>query len=252
MSSTPLTPKAASHLTAMIARAERRRATLEALAEAGAALAKEIAVRMIDGPYHPEPRNDPGRSFAAVSRSVRLTLVLEARVDEKIFALCNGDLPVAPAAPARPTNAAGTAGPCPDDETLDLGPRDSNRECLVESERGDPLEFDLDVPASPEVSGDAHNLEVTRETPLPEGEGTIPAPVFPGRGRVRGYGGSGEGAKVGETVTPHPPIATLWAPPSPHERGVPGVDPKMCAPPSLEVDHFGGGGISRGSDPPPA
>ncbi len=76
--------------TAAITRAERRRAMLERLAEMGMAMAEEICQRSIEGPYHPEPRQDAGRSFAAVARAVRLTLTLEARVDDRIFALRNG------------------------------------------------------------------------------------------------------------------------------------------------------------------
>lgn len=92
---------------AVIARAERRRAMLEHLAEVGTALADEIAKRFIDGPYYPEPRNDPGRSFAAVSRAVRLTLALEGKLDEQIVALRNGSAPVR-SAPASVDRGAST------------------------------------------------------------------------------------------------------------------------------------------------
>ena len=152
MSSTPLTPAATAHLAMMIARAERRRAMLEAMAEVGAVFAKEISVRMIDGPYHPEPRHDPGRAFAAVSRSVRLTLALETRIDERLLGLHNGDV-----LPAEP-EAWGTA-PVPRGarETRnsaegwgfggEAGSHRFDRESLVETECGD---FGI-APPSPEV-----------------------------------------------------------------------------------------------------
>ncbi len=133
-----------THRAAMIARAACRRETLEELTRVGMALSKEIAIRMIDGPYHPELRHDPGRSFAAVSRAVRLTLVLEAKVDRQILALCNGD--VAPAETSTSTRAVSNAG------TQTFARRVSDRESLVESERADPQEV-TDVPPSPSWGG---------------------------------------------------------------------------------------------------
>ena len=71
--SAPLAATPAPEVPDAIARAERRRG--------------------IEGPYHPEARHDPGRAFAAASRAVRLTLMLEARIDEQILALRNGVTP---------------------------------------------------------------------------------------------------------------------------------------------------------------
>ncbi len=63
---------------------------LERLSEIGMALSEEILTRTVGAPYHPEARHDAGRSFAAVSRAVRLTLAFEARIDAEILAMCNG------------------------------------------------------------------------------------------------------------------------------------------------------------------
>ncbi len=131
MYSTPRTPEATANLTAMIARAERRRAMLEELADVSMALSKEIAVRMIDGPYYPEPRHEPGRAFAVVSRAVRLTVALEAKVDRQIFAMCNGEVPAEPET-ARARSPADRSSP--DDRSTDFGRRGSESESLVESE----------------------------------------------------------------------------------------------------------------------
>ncbi len=79
-------------LAVALARAERRREMLERLADMGMALAAEINARFIEGPHRPEPRPEPSRAFAAVSRAVRLTLILEARVEKQILAWRKGDL----------------------------------------------------------------------------------------------------------------------------------------------------------------
>ena len=81
------------NLTAAIARAERLRGMLERLAEIGMAMAEDIAERQLSAPYHPEPRHEPGRTFANVSRAVRLTAALVLRLDGDILAMCNGELP---------------------------------------------------------------------------------------------------------------------------------------------------------------
>ena len=96
-----LTPSPDPHTSDHIARAEHRRAKLEALSDMGMVMSKKICFRWVDGPYHPEPRHDAGKSFAAVSRAVRLTSTLEARVDDHILALRKGVLPaVKPWGPA--------------------------------------------------------------------------------------------------------------------------------------------------------
>ena len=78
------------HVAAAIARAERRRGVLEQLTETGMRIISEIEGRTVQAPLHPEPRHDPARAFAAVSRSVRLTLILEARIGRDILAMRKG------------------------------------------------------------------------------------------------------------------------------------------------------------------
>ena len=98
----PSAPPTDASLDAPIAHAERRLAMLERLAEIGMALAEEIGARNVNAPYHPEPRHDPARSFAAVSRAVRLTLALEVRIEAALVALRNGETPSVPAVPGGP------------------------------------------------------------------------------------------------------------------------------------------------------
>ena len=105
----PTTSCPEPHLAAAIARAERRRAMLERLATIGMALAEEIGERNVKAPYHPEPRHDPGRAFAAVSRAVRLTLALEARMDADILAMRNGAAASVFAAAVSPASAPDVA-----------------------------------------------------------------------------------------------------------------------------------------------
>ena len=87
-----LTPEPDPRLAIALARAERRREMLERLAEMGMALAAEINARFIEGPHRADPRPEPSRAFAAVSRAVRLTLILEAKVEKQILAWRKGDL----------------------------------------------------------------------------------------------------------------------------------------------------------------
>jgi hypothetical protein len=108
---TPLLPPP-PHIAAAIARAERRREKLERLSNLGMDLAQNLAERAAQAPRAPdpaqtsaqataktpaepppEPRHEPGRAFAAVSRAVRLTLALEAKIDEEILALLRGEAP---------------------------------------------------------------------------------------------------------------------------------------------------------------
>ena len=83
---------------AAIASAERRLAMLGRLAELGMQLAETLAARAVAEPKDPEPRHDPARSFAQVSRAVRLTLALEARIEQDLAALRDGP----DAAPSEP------------------------------------------------------------------------------------------------------------------------------------------------------
>ena len=139
MSLTPST--AAELLDAAIARAERRRAMLERLAEIGMALAQEIGERTVHAPLHPEPRHDPCQGFAAVSRAVRLTLALEARVEAEIFALRNGEMPavVQRSSVAMSATARATSEEEPGDNAPETDPRDRTCESLIEREDDDAL-----------------------------------------------------------------------------------------------------------------
>ncbi len=94
MSSPPKAPASEPdpRLAVALHRAERRREMLERMADMGMALAAEINQRYIEGPRRPEPRPDPARAFAAVSRAVRLTLILEAKIEKQILAWRKGDL----------------------------------------------------------------------------------------------------------------------------------------------------------------
>jgi hypothetical protein len=75
---------------AMIERAEQRLTMLRRLAELGMKLAEELTQRTLAASKDPEPRHDPAGSFARVSRAVRLTLALEAKVDQDLAALRQG------------------------------------------------------------------------------------------------------------------------------------------------------------------
>ena len=139
MSREAITAAAADHLEVMVTRAERRRMSLENIARGGEALAKEIVVRFIEGPYHPEPRHEPGRAFANVSRSVRLTLTLEAKTDEKIFAMLNRDVSAFDPMPSRAANDTRADGAArrPDDAPMSADRPDAESERLVDVERPD-------------------------------------------------------------------------------------------------------------------
>ena len=104
ISSTPELPD--PHRDADIARAERRRATLERLTAIGMELAEEIRERNVHAPLHPEPRHDPCRGYAAVARAVRFTVAFEARIDAEIIAMRKGEAVSAPAAPSRAARGA--------------------------------------------------------------------------------------------------------------------------------------------------
>ena len=100
-----------------IARAEQRLAMLRELAELGMALTRELTRRAMAAPETPEaapdatpasrhpPRHDPADSFARLSRAVRLTLALEATVEEQLSTLRAGGLgPAAPGSVAAANN----------------------------------------------------------------------------------------------------------------------------------------------------
>jgi hypothetical protein len=117
LSPPPTTETPDPHVAAAIARAEVRRAQLERLVVIGMELAEEIRERHVQAPLHPEPRHDPCRGFASVSRAVRLTLAFAARIDADLDAMRKGEptsmKPLSPgrrraAPPEGPTFASGS------------------------------------------------------------------------------------------------------------------------------------------------
>ena len=112
MSSENTTPKSDPLLAAAITREERRRGMLERLSDLGMALTERLTEKALAAPADAEePRLDPARSFALLSRAVRLTLALEARSDERILALRNGGLPATRA--RAPVTETATPAPVP-------------------------------------------------------------------------------------------------------------------------------------------
>ncbi len=90
MTSSPTLAEDPDLRAAVIADAATRLGILRRLADLGMRLAEEVVTRAVDSPYHPEPKHEPARAFAAVSRSVRLTLVLQEKVETRLVALRNG------------------------------------------------------------------------------------------------------------------------------------------------------------------
>ena len=82
--------------------AERRLAMLRRLAELGMQLAENLAGRAVSSPSDAEPKHDPAESFARISRAVRLTLALEAKVEQDLAALRAGAAPAAAAVDPHP------------------------------------------------------------------------------------------------------------------------------------------------------
>ena len=93
-------PAPADAAAGAIAQAERRLAMLRRLADLGMTLAEELAGRAVPGADRPEPKHDPAESFARISRAVRLTLALEARLEQDLAALRAGGVPTAAGAAA--------------------------------------------------------------------------------------------------------------------------------------------------------
>ena len=230
MTSKPaLTPKAAAHLANMIERTERRGAILADLVHVCETLSKKLARDMLDGPFHPESRHDTARAFDVVTRSLRLTLAMEDRVDRQLFALHNGELPVAPArrkeagedagAPAvsaevqpEPERSAGSES---DDREHDIERRESETERLVEYDRFDLTDIDANV--------EAIQADIGRLSPSPE-VGRVDSP------QASGVGKCGSSAKSGgDRDSPTPDFASL----------------------RLDPPHFGGGRVADLPDPPP-
>ncbi len=81
------------HVAATIARAERRRGKLERMSDIGMDLIEQVGAHAAaDRAAVNEARGgNPCRAFAVVSRAVRMTLALEARVDDQILAMRRGE-----------------------------------------------------------------------------------------------------------------------------------------------------------------
>ncbi len=108
------------HLAAALAKAERRQALLEELSDIGMNLARQIDAHAAAAmaAINEEHGGDPARPFATLSRAVRLTLAMEARVDAQILALRNGKVPAgwgaaAPAVRVEATSRAERSGEGP-------------------------------------------------------------------------------------------------------------------------------------------
>jgi hypothetical protein len=82
------------HREQMILRAERRREMLERISAVGTKAAERLGHRAWAQEVGDEAARN-GLAFAKVSRAVRLTLMLEGKIDEDILALHNGLTPVA-------------------------------------------------------------------------------------------------------------------------------------------------------------
>ncbi len=99
---------------AAIARAEARRAVLERVTQLAMALMEEVVAAKISQADEPAPRRDAERTFAQLSRAVRMTLALEERIDARILTIRNGELPArAPAPSGGARRAAAKSTPAP-------------------------------------------------------------------------------------------------------------------------------------------
>ena len=219
MTSKPaLTPKAAAHLANMIERTERRGAILADLVHVCETLSKKLARDMMDGPFHPESRHDTARAFDVVTRSLRLTLAMEDRVDRQLFALHNGELPVVPGPRKHAGEDAGVPAvsaavqPEPqrsadsesDDREHEVERRESETERLIEYDRFDLTDFDANV--------EAIQANIGRLPPSPE-VGRVDSP------EASGVGECGSSAKSGgDPHFPTPDFASLRLDP-PHFGG---------------------------------
>lgn len=204
-------------------RAEWRRGMLEELAVVGMTLAKDIAIRSMDSPYHPELKHDPGRSFAGAARAVRLSLILAARTDEQIVALRNRTS-LAPAG-ARTSSTSGgrsvveQARGSTDRETddrEDTDPvREREREYLIEREDDDErLADDFDVCVAT-IRADLGMLEpATAVSPRPHHLGaalrTTRTSSLP---QSREYGLAASSRERDGGISPRPPPSPEHHPP---------------------------------------
>jgi hypothetical protein len=224
-----LTPKAAAHLEALIARAERRGVILEDLVEVCVTLSKKLARDMMDGPFHPESRHDTARAFDVATRSLRLTMAMEARVDAQLFALHNGELPAAPArrkeAGGTPAVQDGAVGRPSDREAPDVERRECDRESLVERE------FEI-LRVSGDVDADIEAIRAAPNLPPPSPEVGRADSRLQGGSRAGGGRADGSLGQVSDGDNPEHPD---FPPPGS------GLKARVRPP------HFGGG---RDGEPP--
>jgi hypothetical protein len=92
MSTTILPPSPDPRLAQAVDAAERRLVMLDRLAEMGMAVATAVTEAVVEFPHRPGSGPQGARAFAQVSRAVRLTLMLAARVEKSILAMRKCDL----------------------------------------------------------------------------------------------------------------------------------------------------------------
>ena len=177
---------------AVIADVATRLGILRRLADLGMRLAEEVVERAVNSPYHPEPKHEPARAFAAVSRAVRLTLVLQERMEARLIALRKGELALAKVCSAGRIRRSAEAAL---DDVPDDGPdgSDRSRETLREreSERFDELVLgpfddcvaviraDLGLTPDGDIPTDKAGVESALGNVLEKASGTSSAPHPP-------------------------------------------------------------------------
>lgn len=106
------------HVAAAIARAELRRGKLERISDVGMQLVEQVGAHAAAAmaAVNEERKGDPCRSFAVISRSMRMTLALEARFDDQILAMRRGEFvgPRRGRAPTAESEVAVLAAKTPD------------------------------------------------------------------------------------------------------------------------------------------
>ena len=91
MSKPALAPSPDPRLAQALDAAERRLVMLERLAEMGMSVAAAVTEAVVEFPHRPGSGPQGARAFAQVSRAVRLTLMLAARVEKFILAMRKGE-----------------------------------------------------------------------------------------------------------------------------------------------------------------
>jgi hypothetical protein len=142
MSSDPAT--ADPHLADALAHAERRRAVLVRLSVIGMELAERVGAHSAAAmaAINEDKGGDPTRAFATLSRAIRLTLALEARVGAQVLALRNHRLPPGWAPGVQP--APHQRRPC-----RETWRGDATRENLIDRDPSEDAEYGFGVPNHP-------------------------------------------------------------------------------------------------------